>query len=201
VTDLAAALDHLLSEPRPSCERRSGSHRDSPLGRALTVFNLARDLVIKVNHAEAMAGWEERQARLRSWQDNLSAGLIVGAAREALWADVESLRVRGAAQWEQTAAVHKGLGAAYRRVSAIVDSCKERQSAIRAATETKQRQIPTEDIAAQRHLLAAARDDLVANQRAACEQIAAETRCVLDVHERTAAISVAELWGNLVEQN
>jgi hypothetical protein len=201
MTDLAAALDQLLSEPRPRCEHPRRGRRDSPLGRALTVFDLARDLVMEVNHAEAMAGWEERQARLRGWQRHLSAGAIVGAAREALWADVESLRAHGAAQWKRTATMHEELAAACRRVRAIVDGCRERQSAIRVATETRCRQIPMEETAGQRRLLAAARDDLVANQRATCEQIAAETRRVLDIHERTAAISLAELWGTLAEQN
>jgi hypothetical protein len=201
VTDLDAALDQLLSEPEPRCEHPPRNRRDSPLGRALTVFDLARDLVMEVNHAEALAGWEERQARLRGWQDDLSAGVIVGAPREALWAHVESLRVRGAAQWKQTATMHEELAAACRRVRAIVDDCRDRQSAIRVATETRCRQIPKEGTAGQRRLLAAARDDLVANQRATCEQIATETRRVLDIHERTAEISLAELWGNLAEQN
>ena len=49
--------------------------------------------------------------------------------------------------------------------------------------------------------MAGARDDLLANGRAACEQIDAETQRVLDLHERTAAMSVAELWGTLGEQN
>lgn len=201
MTNLAAALDQLLSEPRPCCEHPHRSRGDSPLSRALAVFDLARDLVMEVNHAEVLAGWEERQTQLRGWQGDLNTGVIVGAAMEALWADVESLRVRGAAQWKQTATMHEGLAAACRRVSAIVNGCKERQSAIRATTETRRGQIPAEDIVAQRHLLAAARDDLVANQRAACEEIAAETRRVLDVHERTAVISVAGLWSSLADQN
>jgi hypothetical protein len=156
-------------------------------------------LVTELNHAEALAGWEERQARLRGWQGDLSAGVIAGPAREALWADVESLRVRGWAQWVQRAELYERLAEACRRVGAIVDGCREWQAAIRAMWQIPAEDI--EDVAAQQRLPAAARDDLVANQKTACEQIAAETRWVLDLHEVSAGFSVAELWGALAEQN
>lgn len=146
-----------------------------------------------------LAGWEKRQARLRGWQADLSSGVIAGAARDALWADVESLRVRGWAQWQQIATMHRRLAAACQHVGAIVDGCRERQAAIRAIW-----QIPAEDIehvAAQQRLPLAARAELVANQTTACEQIAAETRRVLDLHEVSVGISVAELWGALAAAN
>jgi hypothetical protein len=49
--------------------------------------------------------------------------------------------------------------------------------------------------------MAGARDDLLANRGATCEQIDAETRRVLDLHECTAAIAVTELWAGLAELN
>lgn len=199
MTDLAAAVDQLLTEPRPRCEYLRHHRRNSPVGWSLAVFDRASDLVMQVNHAELLAGWEERQALLRGWQGDLSAGVIAGAVREALWADVEGLRVRGRAQWQQIATMHERLAAACRRVRAIVDGCRERQAAIRATWQISAADI--EDVAAQQRLPVAARDELVANQTTACEQIAAETRRVLDLHERTAAISVAELWGALAAQN
>jgi hypothetical protein len=94
-----------------------------------------------------------------------------------------------------------GLAAACRRVRAITDGSKERQAAIRAATETSLRQTSAGDMAAQGSVMARARDDFLANCRATCEQIDAETRRVLDLHERTAAISVAELYAAFAQQN
>ena len=113
--------------------------------------------------------------------------MVAGAWREALWGDVESMRMRAVTRCEQTATTHQGLAASCRRVSTIVLGCKERQAAMRAATETSLRQLPAGDIVAQRRVMAAARDDLLANRSATCEQIAAETRRVLEpsrVHRR-----------------
>jgi hypothetical protein len=45
------------------------------------------------------------------------------------------------------------------------------------------------------------RADLVANQMATRDLIDAETRRVLDLHEGTAAISVAELYAVSAQQN
>jgi len=198
VRDLAAALDQLLTEPRPRREHRCHACRDSPIGRSHAVFYRACDLVVEVNYVELLAGWEGRQAQLRGWRSALSAGVIAGAADE-LWADVEDLRVRGKAQWEHIATMHRALAAACGRVSAILDGCRERQVAIRAVW-----QIPAEvieNVAAQRRLPVAAREELATNQIAAGELIAAETQRVLDLHPRTAGVSVAELWGALAQQN
>jgi hypothetical protein len=109
--------------------------------------------------------------------------------------------MRAVTRCEQTATTHQGLAASCRRVSTVVLGCKERQAAIRAATETSLRQIPAGDIVAQRRVMAGARNDLLANRGATCEQIDTETRRVLDLHERTAAIAVTELWAGLAEQN
>jgi hypothetical protein len=131
VTDLGAVVAGLLGEPRPcAAERpRSRGRSSSPLGRALAVFDLAVDLVTEADHAEVLAGWQERQARLRGWQADLGASVVGGFWREALWADVESMRMRAVTRCEQTATTHQGLAAACRRVSTIVLGCKERQAA------------------------------------------------------------------------
>lgn len=93
----------------------------------------------------------------------------------------------------ESASVRRGWGWALTR--------REFQGATRVATEASLGRIPVDDIAARRRVMAAARGDLFAHQRAACEQIDAETRRVLHLDERTAAIAVAELWGRLLEQN
>jgi hypothetical protein len=76
VTDLSGVLDHLLTEPRPRCEHPRDRRANSPVGRSLAVLDRACELVMEVNHAEVLAGWQERQARLRGWEGELSGGGI-----------------------------------------------------------------------------------------------------------------------------
>ena len=94
---LAAKVTQLLSEPRPRAAQRPKAREfsASPLDRAQAVLCLANDLVTEADYVAAAADWEQRHSRLRGWQDELSAGVVVGARREALRADVENLRVRG----------------------------------------------------------------------------------------------------------
>jgi hypothetical protein len=151
------------------------------------VLCLANDLVTEADYVAAAADWEQRHSRLRGWQDELSAGVVVGARREALRADVENLRVRGWARWEQTATLRLQLAAASRRAKTIILRCADRQAEIRKAT--------TDDMTGRGRAL------MVANQMAARDLIDAETRRVLGLHEGTAAISVPELYAVSAEKN
>jgi hypothetical protein len=198
--DLPAKVAQLLGEPHPP-DLRLGPRRirrtDAPIGLALTVFGVARDLVAEANHAEAVSDWEQRQARLGEMQDVLSS--VNDACREAIRAEVESLRMQGRARWERTETLCYALAALTREVKAIVDSCRERLAAIRAATITT---LPANDCAVQRPIMVTGPDDpILANSRAACEHIDAETRRVLELRERTAAMSVADVYTLVLQQN
>lgn len=200
--DLPAKVAQLLGEPHPP-DLRLGPRRirrtDAPIGLALTVFGVARDLVAEANHAEAVSDWEQRQARLGEMQDVLSSGVVNDACREAIRAEVESLRMQGRARWERTETLCYALAALTREVKAIVDSCRERLAAIRAATITT---LPANDCAVQRPtMVTGPGDPILANSRAACEQIDAETRRVLELRERTAAMSVADVYTLVLQQN
>jgi hypothetical protein len=190
--NLAGKVAQLLSErrPRPARRPKGCEFSASPLGRAQVVLRLAQDLVIEAHYVAAEADWEQRHCRLRGLQDELSAGVVVGARREALRAEVENLRVRGWARWLQTATLHLQLAVASRRAQTIILRCKERQAAITATAQAS-----TEDMTGR------ARADLIANQMTTRDRIDAETRCVLGLHEGTAAISVAELYAVSAEKN
>ena len=181
--NLAEKVAQLLGEPRPRPVARLKDRQfsASPPGRAQAMLCLAKDLVAEADYVAAAADWEERHARLRGLQNELSAVVVGGACRDALRAEVENLRVRGWARWERTATLHLQLAAAQRLAAAIVLHCKERQAEITAA--------------------GLGRADLVANQMATRDLIDAETRRVLDLHEGTAAISVAELYAVSAQQN
>ena len=181
--NLAGKVVQLLGEPRPRAAQRPKDRQfsASPLGRARAMLCLAQDVVNEADYAAAEADWEERHARLRGLQDELSAMVVGGAHRDALRAEVENLRVRGWARWKQTERLHLELAAASRRAAAIVLCCKKRQAAISAA--------------------GLGRADLIANQMATRDRIDAETRRVLALHEGTAAISVAELYAASAQQN
>ena len=132
-------------------------------------------------------------------QDVLSSGAVNDACREAIRAEVESLRMQGRARWQRTETLCYALAALTRDVKTIVDACRERLAAIRAATGKTP---PANDCAAQRRVMVTGRDDpILANSRAACEQIDAETRRVLELRERTAAISVADVYTLVLQQN
>jgi hypothetical protein len=202
--DVASKLARLLDDPPPRPRRRPKieSFSSTPIGFALTAFDLALDLVDAANHAEALADWEERQNRVRRWRSVLSAGPVDGTSRKVVESLQRTCVFESKSQWDRTARLCEWMAAATRRVTAIVDFCREREAAIRAAAEADLGQVPAADnMAAQRRVMAAARHDDLANCRAACEQIDTETRGVLLLHKRTAAISLTDLYAMVAQRN
>lgn len=183
--DLAAKVAQLLGEPRPPDVRvpRKELSIGGPVGLALTVFGVAKDLVAEVNYIEAVNDWEQRQARLRELEDLLSSGVVIDAGREALRAEVETLRLRGWAVWERTAALSSAFGAVTRDVATLVKGYGQRLAVIRTAKES------TVVVAR-----AAARNVM-------CAEIDAETLRVLELREYTAAMQVADVYSLVVQPN
>ena len=135
---LPGKVAQLLSEPHPRVlaqgQRPDREFSVSPLGRAQAMLCLAGDLVTEADYGAAVPDWEERHARLRVLRDELSAGVVVGARRDALRAEVENLCMRGRARWKQTERLHLGSWPhVARRAAAILLHCKERQAEIATA--------------------------------------------------------------------
>ncbi|MDV6979143.1 hypothetical protein [Mycobacterium intracellulare] len=177
--DLLAKVSQLLAELPPTPVRRVRREIEprGPIGLAVTVFRAATDLVAELNYRTAMNDWEDRQARLREFDDLLSAGLVNDATRrEAVRAEIEALRLNGFVGLQRTAVVSSALEVLTRDVATIVRGCGER-----VAT-------------------AAARpDDCILARTPQCAQIDAETLRVLQLHDHTAVISVGDMY-NLVRQ-
>ncbi|WP_142383303.1 hypothetical protein [Mycobacterium intracellulare] len=182
--DLAAKVAQLLGEPPPPDLRppQKKIHTGGPIGLALTAFRMAKNLVCKLNYFEAVNDWEHRQARLKELGDLLNSKKVNDADRGAR-AEVEALRLRGRALWERTAALSSALGVVTKDVAMIVRGCGER-------------------VAAENGMAAVAKptDPMVARRRA-CEQIDVETLRVLELHDRTAVMSVADVYGLVAQRN
>lgn len=174
-------MTQLLAEPPPTPVRRVPREIETrgPIGLALTVFRAARDLVAELNYRTAVNDWEDRQARLREFGDLLSAGLVNDPTRrEAARAEIETLRLEGFVQLQRTAAVSSALGVVTRDVAKIVRSCGEQ-----VATTTPRP------------------DHCILARTAACEQIDVETLRVLQLHDHTAVISVADMYSSVRQRN
>lgn len=178
---LLAKVTQLLAEPPPTPVRRVPREIETrgPIGLALTVFRAARDLVAELNYRTAVNDWEDRQARLREFGDLFSAGLVNDAARrEAVRAEMETLRLEGFVHLQRTAAVSSALGVVTKEVDTIVRDCEERV----ASTASRS-------------------DSCILSRTAACERIDVETLRVLQLHDHTAVISVTDMYVLVAQRN
>lgn len=221
--NLANTVASLMTEacPRPRPPRRLKNRGSSPIGHALMTFDLALEFVTAADHAARVADWKQWQRRLKSWHETLSAepatmtidelaaaAVLAGSVDrdeldavlagtrywEALLDDVAEMLHDRERRLGESEHIYRVVAAACERVTSIIERCDERRAEISAAMEAHLRRISPEDTSARRSVIASSRSDLIVVSETSCAQLNTQTRRVLDLDQRTAAMSVAHFW-------
>jgi hypothetical protein len=224
-TNFANTVALLLTEPPPRSRppQRLKNRGTSPIDQALMAFDVAVEFVTAADHFATVADWKQRQWRLKSWQETLSAeaapptldelaAAAVAAGRldrdevdtvltgtrywEALLDDLAEILARRSRRFGQTEHMHRVVGAGCQRVATILKRCAERRAETSAAVEAQLSRISPKDTRARQSVIAKGRSDLMVVGDTTCEHVNAQTRRVLDLDERTAAMSVAHFWAS-----
>ncbi|MCA2353436.1 hypothetical protein [Mycobacterium intracellulare] len=223
VNALVESVSMLMAEPRPLARpmKRLKKRSEWPIDEALLVFEAAVDYVAVCNDYDAVADWKRRQAKLNGWLEvlrrepppmsdeqfaasmitcgtlnrtELDAVLVGTRHSAALLNDIVQVITEQQRRCEETERTNLAVARGRERVAIIMKRCVKRRAEISEATEVRLQQISPEDTSARKSAIEAAYPDLIVLSETACEQINAQTRRVLDVHRRTAAMPIWQFW-------